>query len=67
MDTPIFNELRNERHLMCQTCTDMGWPYGWFDCRGDDGWCDDNMPHPVVEEDAAALVEALESFLRGVA
>lgn len=40
MDTPIFNELRNERQFMCQVCTDAGKPYGWFICSGDDGLCD---------------------------
>lgn len=40
MDTPIFNNIRNERQFLCQTCTDHGWPYAMFICEGDDLLCD---------------------------
>ena len=40
MDTPIFDTLRDTQNFMCQTCTDNGWPFGWFTCEGENLLCD---------------------------
>lgn len=39
MNTPIFDALRVERRFMCQTCTDLNYPFHFFVCAGD-GLCD---------------------------
>lgn len=39
MDTPIFNQLRNENQFMCWDCLNHGWPYAMFICAGA-GLCD---------------------------